>query len=97
MPDVIPEVRFAIVCGSANWGIRVPEDLDEPGVTVLLRDLVFSTPWGDSEEWKLVEIDGSLTPDGETRQVLVVWSHGWPLDRIHHAAQRRVFSPATSL
>ena len=91
MPDVIPEVRFAIVCGSANWGIRVPEDLDEPGVTVLRRDLVFATPWGDSEEWKLVEIDGSLTPDGEARQVLVVWSHGWPLDRIDHAAQRRVF------
>ena len=91
MPDVIPEVQFAIVCGSANWGIRVPEDLEEPGVTVLRRDLVFATPWGDSGEWKLVEIDGSLTPDGAPRQMLVVWSHGWPLDRIDHAAQRRVF------
>ena len=91
MPDAIPPVSFAIVCGSANWGIRVPEDLDEPGITVLARDLVFATPWGDSEEWKLIEIDGSLTPDGAPRQVLVVWSHGWPLDRIDQAAQRRVF------
>ena len=91
MPDLIPEVDFAIVCGSANWGLRVPEDLGEPGITVLRRDMVFETPWGESGEWKLIAIDGSLTPDGAARQVLVVWSHGWPLDRIDHAAQRRVF------
>ena len=91
MSEPIPSVAVAIVCGSANWGVRFPEDLDEAGVTVLKRDLVFATPWGDSAEWKLVEIDGASTPDGAARQVLVVWSHGWPLDRIDHEAHRRVF------
>jgi 5'-methylthioadenosine phosphorylase len=91
MPDSIPAVDFAIVCGSANWGFRFPEDLAEPGITVKQRDMVFSTPWGETGEWKLVEIDGSLTPDGAVREVLVVWSHGWPLDRIDHESQRRVF------
>ena len=91
MPDIIPATDYAVVCGSANWGLRFPEDLDEPGVTVLRRDMVFETPWGDCAEWKLVAIDGSLTPDGELRHVLVVWSHGWPLDRVDHDASRRVF------
>ena len=91
MTDPIPSVDFAIVCGSANWGLRFPEDLQEPGVAVLQRDMVFETPWGDTGDWKLVEIDGTLTADGAARRVLVVWSHGWPLDRIDHEAQRRVF------
>jgi 5'-methylthioadenosine phosphorylase len=87
----IPSVAFAIVCGSANWGLRFPEDLDEPGVKALQRDMEFSTPWGETRDWKLIEIDGALTPDGEARKVLVVWSHGWPLDVVEHDAQRRVF------
>jgi 5'-methylthioadenosine phosphorylase len=89
--QAIPKVEFAIVCGSANWGLSFPEDLDEPGVTVLERDMAFSTPWGETKEWKLVEIDGAATPDRAARQVLVVWSHGWLLDEIDHGSQRRVF------
>ena len=92
MPDTLPKVDFAIVCGSANWGVRVPEDLHEPGITVEARDLSFDTPWGETGDWKLVAVDGALTPDGAPREMLVVWSHGWPLDRIDHGAQRRVFS-----
>ncbi|MDX7951757.1 5'-methylthioadenosine phosphorylase [Lichenihabitans sp. Uapishka_5] len=92
MPDTIPAADFAIVCGSANWGLRMPEDLDEPGVTVTARDLTFDTPWGETGDWKLIEIDGALTPDGKPRAVLVVWSHGWSVDHIDHGAQRRVFS-----
>jgi 5'-methylthioadenosine phosphorylase len=88
---VIPRADFAIVCGSANWGLRFPEDLDEPGVTVVERDLEFDTPWGPSAEWKVLEIDGSRTSDGKARTVLTVFSHGWPLDRIDHEAHRRVF------
>ena len=91
MPNsIIPSVDFAIVCGSANWGLSFPEDLDVQGVTVRQRDMIFSTPWGETEEWKLIEIDPTLTADGSSRRVLVVWSHGWPLDRIDHGAQRRV-------
>jgi 5'-methylthioadenosine phosphorylase len=89
--SAIPAVEFAIVCGSANWGVRFPEDLDEPGVVVLRRDMVFETPWGTTEEWKLLEIDAAHAADGKARRVLSVFSHGWPLDRVDHGAQRRVF------
>ena len=88
MPDAIPEVRSAIVCGSANWGARVPEDLEEPGVTVLRRDLVFATPWSDGGEWKLVAIDGSSTPDGAPRQVLVVVIDDGLLESLNPIASR---------
>ena len=71
--------------------MSVPEDVGLAGVTVLARDMVFSTPYGDTGEWKLIEYDGALTADGAPRRALVVWSHGWPLDRIDHEAHRRVF------
>ena len=87
----IPPAEFAVVCGSANWGLRFPEDLEEPGVAVVARDLEFDTPWGPSRDWKILEIDGSKTADGQKRTVLTVFSHGWPLDRIDHEANRRVF------
>jgi len=87
----IPNAEFAIVCGSANWGLRFPEDVEEPGVTLVERDLQFDTPWGPSGDWKVLEIDGSRTSDGQARTVLTVFSHGWPLDRIDHEAHRRVF------
>ena len=92
MPELsIPAVEFAIICGSANWGLRFPEDLSEPGVTVLQRDMEFETPWGKTSEWKLLEIAGSMSADGQARRVLSVYSHGWPLEVIDHGAQRRVF------
>ena len=87
----IPEAKFAIVSGSANWGLRFPEDLDEPGVRLVERDLEFDTPWGASGDWKVIEIDGSKTGDGQKRTVLTVFSHGWPIDRVDHEAHRRVF------
>lgn len=92
MTHPIPKVDHAIICGSASWGIRFPEDVAEPGVTVLERDLTFATPYGDVGEWKLIELAGSITADGQPRRVLVVFSHGWPLDEIDHEGTRRVFS-----
>ena len=88
--EAVPSVPFALVSGSASWGIEFPEDLAEPGIRVLKRDLAFATPWGESSAWKLLEVDGAYTGDGGTRQILNVFSHGWPLDRIDHAAHRRV-------
>ncbi|MEO6299735.1 MAG: hypothetical protein ABIV25_05410 [Paracoccaceae bacterium] len=87
----IPKVDYALICGSANWGLRFPEDINEPGVTVLARDLEFETPYGISGEWKLLEFDGAITHDGLPRRALCVWSHGWALDEIDHASQRRAF------
>ncbi|UUZ69075.1 hypothetical protein LP416_04850 [Polaromonas sp. P2-4] len=89
--STIPSVQFANICGSANWGLRFPEDVDLPGVKVLARDLTFDTPYGISGEWKLLELDGAITADGSPRQVLSVFSHGWSADEIDHGASRRVF------
>jgi len=91
MAASIADVSFAVVCGSANWGFRFPEDLERDGVTVIQRDLAFDTPWGETREWKLVELASHLTSDGRTRRFLTVFSHGWPLDRIDHGAHRRIF------
>jgi 5'-methylthioadenosine phosphorylase len=86
----IPQAVFAIISGSAGWGVAFPEDLGESGVTVVERELCFDTPWGESDGWQLLEIDRSLTPDAKPRLVLNVFSHGWPLDGIDHGAHRRV-------
>jgi 5'-methylthioadenosine phosphorylase len=85
-------VDFAVICGSAAWGLRFPDDLQEPGVVVLQEKMTFETPWGPSDEWKLWELSAAHTPEHEPRRVLSVFSHGWPLDRIDHEAHRRVFS-----
>jgi 5'-methylthioadenosine phosphorylase len=90
MADAIPRTPFALLSGSAGWGVPFPEGLDEPGVTVLARDLTFDTPWGQAARWQLIEIDGSATADGRPRQVLNVFSHGWPDDAIDHSVHRRV-------
>lgn len=88
---VIPKVDHAIICGSASWGLRFPEDIGVEGVTLIERDLAFTTPWGVSAEWKLIELDGSITVDGAPRRVLVVFSHGGKLDEMDHGSQRRLF------
>jgi 5'-methylthioadenosine phosphorylase len=91
MDGEIPKVAFALISGSAGWGLRFPDDLREPGVRVIERGLGFDTPWGRSDRWQLIEFDRSVTADGETRRVLNVFSHGWPLDAVDHSVHRRVF------
>ena len=91
MSHAIPQIPFALISGSAGWGIRFPDALHEPGVRVLERGLTFDTPWGPTENWQVIECDGSITHDGTTRLVLNVFSHGWPVDRVDHSAHRRVF------
>jgi len=90
MPVAVPKTPYALLSGSAGWGIRFPEDLAEPGVRVVERWLAFETPWGPSEHWQVLELDGKLTPNGRSRTVLNVFSHGWPNDAIDHSAHRRV-------
>jgi 5'-methylthioadenosine phosphorylase len=88
--EKIPAASFALISGSASWGIRFPEDLEEPGFRVSRRDAVFDTPWGPSQGWKLIDVDAALTADGRPRQILNVFAHGWPPERIDHEAHRRV-------
>ncbi|WP_074063867.1 5'-methylthioadenosine phosphorylase [Rhizobium etli] len=97
MPDrqttaPIPSVRTALITGSANWGLAFPEDVGMAGVRVLARDLAFDTPYGRTENWKLLEFDASLTAEGRTKQVLCMYSHGNPRDHIDHSCHRRAFS-----
>lgn len=87
----IPSVRTAVITGSANWGIAFPEDVGMAGVRVLARDLAFETPYGLTENWKLLEFDASLTVEGRAKQVLCMYSHGNPRDHIDHSCHRRAF------
>lgn len=87
----IPRAAYALITGSANWGLALPEDVGMEGVRVLARDLSFETPWGPSDNWKLLEFDASLTPDGQSRQVLCMYSHGNPREEIDHSCHRRAF------
>ena len=91
MSDDIPQTPFALISGTAGWGLKFPDDLNEPGVRVLERELSFETPWGSTHKWQVIEFDGSITADGKARTALNVFGHGWPADRIDHSAQRRVF------
>jgi 5'-methylthioadenosine phosphorylase len=87
----IPRTAHAIITGSANWGLAFPEDVGVDGVRVLDRDLGFDTPWGRSENWKLLEFAPALTGDDQPRQVLCMYSHGNPRDEIDHSCHRRAF------
>ena len=89
--STIPRTGLAIITGSANWGLAFPEDVAMPGVRVLARDLSFDTPYGQSDNWKLLEFDGSITVDGQSRQALCMYSHGNPRDHIDHSCHRRSF------
>jgi 5'-methylthioadenosine phosphorylase len=90
--EPIPSVDLALITGSANWGLRIPEDVALPGVRVLARDVAYETPHGVSENWKLLEFDGSMTPDRRPRRALCMYSHGNPRDWIDHSCHRRAFT-----
>lgn len=73
----VPSADYAIVGGSASVGCRLPEDTDVPGVEVLEAGLRFDTPFGETEAFKLLRLDGRYTADGVDRTALVVRMHGW--------------------
>jgi 5'-methylthioadenosine phosphorylase len=87
----IPRTPFALLSGSAGWGLKFPDDLAEPGVRVAARGLAFETPWGPTDNWQVIEFDGRGTADGRPRLALNVFSHGWPRDAVDHAVHRKVF------
>ena len=91
MDQTIPRTPFALLSGSAGWGLRFPDDLREPGVRVAARGLTFETPWGPTDNWQIIEYGGGVTVDGTPRRALNVFSHGWPRDTVDHSAHRKVF------
>lgn len=90
-PTDIPQVGLAIITGSANWGLAFPEDVQVDGVRTLQRDMSFETPFGRTDNWKLLEFDASITAEGKTKRALCMYSHGNPRDHIDHSCHRRAF------
>jgi len=78
----IPKANLAFIGGSSTYSIKFPEDLKLPGVKVL-EGKVFSTPFGDSPEFKLFKIDGEL--------VHTVRMHGWLAGISRADASRQIF------
>jgi 5'-methylthioadenosine phosphorylase len=79
--DII-KARMAFIGGSSTFSINFPEDLKLPGVKTKERK-VFSTPFGESPEFKVFEID--------REPVLTVKMHGWRAGVNRAAASRQVF------
>ena len=86
----IPKASFAIISGSAGWGVAFPDELHEEGVRVMECEQASRHPGAHPMAGQLLELGKPLTEDAEPRRVLNVFSHGWPLDAIDHAAHRRV-------
>jgi 5'-methylthioadenosine phosphorylase len=87
----IPQVQLALITGSSSWGLAFPEDIGVAGVRVLARDLRFDTPFGPSDNWKLLEFDAAMTAEGRSKRALCMYSHGNPRDRIDHSCHQRAF------
>lgn len=69
MSKTVPRVNHAIIGGSSTYSYNFPEDLNYPHLTIEEKDLIFSTPYGDSPPFTLFSI-------GEER-VLTCKIHGW--------------------
>lgn len=78
----IPQTKFAFIGGSSTFSINFPEDLKLKGVKVIERR-TFTTPFGESPEFKLVEINGET--------VLMVRMHGWRAGISRADASRQIF------
>lgn len=90
MKHAIPKTRFALISGSAQWGLAFPDDLREPGIKVLERGMEFDTPWGPTNNWQVIEVAARHTPEKRGRLILNVFAHGWPVDGIDHSMHRKV-------
>jgi len=78
----IPKTELAFIGGSSTFAINFPEDIELSGIKVLEKK-VFSTPFGDSPEFKLFEVEDDI--------VLAVRMHGWRQGIRRADASRQVF------
>jgi 5'-methylthioadenosine phosphorylase len=77
-----PHVNLAFIGGSSTYAINFPEDLKLSGVKVLSKK-TFSTPFGESPEFKLFEVNG--------QSVLTLKMHGWRPGVSRADASKQVF------
>lgn len=78
----IPKAQKAFIGGSSTFSSNFPEDLKLKGVKVIERR-TFTTPFGESPEFKLVGINGET--------VLMVRMHGWRAGISRADASRQIF------
>lgn len=78
----IPKANKAFIGGSSTYSMNFPEELKLPGVKVLDRK-VYTTPFGESPEFKVLELDGD--------KVLTVRMHGWRAGTMRADASKQVF------
>ena len=77
-----PHVNLAFIGGSSTYAINFPEDLKLSGVKVLSKK-TFSTPFGESPECKLFEVNG--------QSVLTLKMHGWRPGVSRADASKQIF------
>ena len=82
MKSRVPKIKKAFIGGSSTYSIDFPEELNLPGVKVLDKE-AFTTPFGESPEFKVLEIGGD--------KVLTVRMHGWRAGTKRADASRQVF------
>lgn len=73
----VPQTLYCHIGGSGTWGCDFPEFIQYDEIQVLKTDMEFETPFGVSAALKLYRMDGSITADGQPRDVLYVPFHGW--------------------
>lgn len=73
----IPKVEYAIIGGSGTWAGEFPESTGFKGVTILEREMEFDTPFGTTQQMKLLELSADVTADGKPRRLLTVPFHGY--------------------
>ena len=79
---VIPRAGKAFIGGSSTYSMDFPDVLNLSRVKVLDKR-VFATPFGDSPEFKILEIDSEI--------VLAVRMHGWRPGTKRADASRQIF------
>jgi len=78
----IPKATKAFIGGSSTFSIDFPEETKVSGIKVV-GEKVFSTPFGESPEFKVLEMDGD--------KVLTVRMHGWREGTRRADASKQVF------
>lgn len=81
MSNQIPQAEFGLIGGSGTFSIDFPEGAGE--VTVLAREAVFDTPFGQSPPFTLFTVAG--------RRVLTCKMHGWRGGVSRADASRQIF------
>ncbi len=65
----IPNIGLALIPGTSTWGIRFSQDIQMEGAKLVARDVAFKTDYWLSENWRIREFAGRLTPHGKPRLV----------------------------